>query len=144
MLPTISAGTTLSVSQSLPVVKTQSGFEALTFTQIRGVRSIGDFGKQHQTVDHSDIDSDFVYKKRVGYSNGSLELELYKLIDDGQVILKNAIDLDLSYSFKINETDGSIYYFTGMASRRLLGIGDSSAVANNKITIEIDSQIIEI
>lgn len=140
--PTVSSGTTLAVSQALPATKDQAGFAALTYTQIRGVRSIPDIGEQYQTQASNTIGQVRPVNRKVGLAALSLPLELIRIGDAGQAILRAALAATASYSYKLTQTDGLVMYFTASATNRMHG-GFSDGIADTKITLEIDSQIIE-
>lgn len=139
--PTVASGTTLSVCAALPATKDQAGFAALTYTQIRGVRSVADIGKTHQTAQRNPIGSPFSYQTRVGYSSGNVPLELIRIADAGQAILRAAVDASASYSYRLTQPDGMTLYFSAEAASRVQG---TSGIADTKMTLEINSEIIEV
>lgn len=143
-MPTISNGTTFAVSQALPVTKDQAGFASLTYTPIRGVRSVGDIGKQHQTAPSNTIGDAVPYNRRVGLAAASLPMELIRIADAGQTLLRAAIDASVSYSYRLTELDGSLMYFTAAATSRMHGGFASGGIADTKMSLEIDSVIVEI
>ena len=138
----IAAGTTLSVCAALPETLTQAGYEALTFTQVKGVRSVGDIGKTHQTLENRTIGK-VPYNQRVGIDINTLQLELFRIDDAGQYLLRAAVDDADSYSYRV-VAPGLTRYFTAGCSARLPGTGDSKTICDTRVTLEIDSEVIEI
>lgn len=138
----VSAGTTIAVSANAPVSRTVSEFEALTYTQVRGVRAIGDIGCVNETFSSRPL---FGKPSNVSVGNGAqtLLLELYKgLSDAGQNILRGLPDTRFEYSLKIAQTDGSVHYFTATASSNIAGVGNGTAIADNRISLELTSDIV--
>lgn len=142
-MPTVSTGTTFAVSKKLPETLDESGFSVLTYTQIRGVRSVGDISEQHQTAQRNPIGS-MSYQQRVGTTSSDVQLELYRIADAGQTMLRDAVKARTSYSYKLMEADGLVLYFTAGASSRTHGGITSGSLVDNKIKLDIDSKIIEV
>lgn len=142
-MPTVASGTTLSVSQALPATVNQAGFAALAYTQIRGMRSIPDIGEQYQTQPDNTIGRVRPVNRKVGLAALSLPLELIRIADVGQMVLRAALTMSVSYSYRLTQVDGLVMYFTAGATSRMLG-GFSSGIADTKIMLEIDSAIIEV
>ena len=141
-IPTIGGGTTLSVCASLPSTITQASFQALTWVQIKGVRSVGEMGEQFKTAENNVIGG-IPSMRKVGRAASNIGLEIMRIVDDGQTILNAAMDATTSCSYKITRADGSALYFTGAASsRKWAGITGNSLVGH-KMQLEIDSRIIE-
>lgn len=142
--PTISAGTIFSVSASMPGSIDLAGFSALNYTPIRGARNVGDIVDQAQTITRNPLGKRFSYQHRVGHSSGSVNLQLVRLNDAGQALLRNAMAAKTSYSYCLKRPDESLLYFTAQATRRAHGGFDPSSIADTAVTLEIDSEIIEV
>lgn len=127
----VSAGTTIWVSASVP---------ATTYTQIRGVRSVSDLGVVTETVI-----SRPVYGKpklvSVGKQAQTVLLELYRMTDDGQTMLKSLVNSRFEYSFKVMQSNGETNYFTATASQHLNGVGTGSTIFDARINLELTSDI---
>lgn len=133
-------GTKFYISDRLPTTETQSNFELIPYTQIKGVRSIGDLGAQAQIQTNNFIG---VLQQNiiVGESAQTLNLELIKIDDAGQTAIKLADKDKVKRGYKVTQKDGSIFYFTGTVSSRLTGF---TGLADTKITVELNSTILEI
>lgn len=143
--PIISNGSTLAVSTVLPASYDASGFAALTFTQIRGVRTVGDIGKQWRTAERNVAGAQRVDTVRAGgYASGSLQLELVRITDAGQDALRAAIDATVSYSYRLTQPDGKTLYFSAAAISRQHGGFTAGSIADTKMTLSLDSDIVEI
>jgi hypothetical protein len=142
--PTLASGTTFAVATALPATYDQAGFAALAYTQIRGVRAVGEIGKQWLTIPQNPIGSPRPTQRRVGLAAASVPLELIRIADAGQSILRAAIDVVVSYSYRQTQSDGSLSYFTAAAISRMNGGIASGGIADTKVTLDIDSVVIEV
>jgi len=145
MTPILSSGTQLFISAELPLVYDQATFETLTFTQVKAMRSVGDVFSQHQTVENRTIGQK-PYMQRVGELTSNLQIELYRIDNAGQTMLKEAAANTQmnSYSFKIVSPDSLIQYFTAAVTYRANGIGAQSSIAEGRYTLELDGDVIEV
>lgn len=86
----------------------RAGFEALSFTQVKGVGSIGQTGTTDNIVSYDEMDSD-VLPKGKGISNaGDPPIEVSrKATDPGQIAMRNAGVTKDVYAFKIVDGDAS-------------------------------------
>jgi hypothetical protein len=138
----ISAGTTFHVSDSAPVTRSVSEFETLTYTQVKGIRSIGDIGTQNETFLSRPL-AGKPSNVSVGKGAQSVLLELYKgLQDGGQNILRSLPNTRFEYSFKVIQPDQSVHYFTATASSNAAGVGNGSQIADNRISLELTSDVV--
>jgi hypothetical protein len=144
MTPTISIGTALSVAAKLPATYDRAGFQSLVFTSIRGARTIGDIGKQFQLQPNNAIGAPRPVQQRTGLAQQSLAVELYRIADPGQQMLRAAIDAPGSYSYRLVAPDGLTMYFTAAASGRMHGTFQAGSIGDTKLTLEIDSVVVEI
>lgn len=138
----VSAGTTIAVSANAPVSRTVSEFEALTYTTIKGVRAIGDIGSVNETFLIRPL---FGKPSNVSVGKGAqtVLLELYRgITDPGQNILRELPNTRFEYSFRIAQSDGTVSYFTATASSNAAGIGGGSVIADNRISLELTSDIV--
>jgi hypothetical protein len=135
--------TTVHVSAAAPATFTLDGYQALTFTQVRGVRTIGTLTKQYQTVTFTPLAGGLPRQRRVARAPQSLQLDLYRIEDAGQALLRAAIDQDAPYSFRIVIPGCGAHFFTARASNRALGLGSATDTAATSITLEIETEILE-
>ena len=143
-MPTVSAGTAFAVSQELPATYDKAGFAALTYTRIRGVRSVGDLGKAYKTAPNNAIGLEVPQVRRVGLAAQALPLELARIADAGQTILRAAIDASVSYSYQLTQPDGMLLCFTAAVNSRIHGGFAPGSIADTKCTLDIDSFIVEV
>lgn len=138
----ISAGSTISVSANAPLMRTADEFGELTYTQIRGVRAVGDLGRVNETFQSRPL-----YGKPSNVSVGSgvqtLTLELYRWITDaGQNLVRGLSGTRFEYSFKIVDAAGEVSYFTATSSQNAAGIANGTAIMDNRITLDLTSEVV--
>jgi hypothetical protein len=140
-----SAGTTVAISASLPATYDAAGFGALTFTTIGEITDAGEYGKEYNLVTHNPLADRKTYKRKGSYNNGSMTLQMGRVPDDaGQVLLLSAQDSDNSYSFEVTLQDGTINYFTGQVMSYRTSIGSVDQITSASVTVEVDSDIVEV
>lgn len=110
-------GSTLSVVASAPSAEDASGYEALSFTEVGRVVSIGELGDTSE-----DIAFDLLKPGRRSHVNGvkdlgevSVTVE-YDRADAGLTILEAAANGNTTHSFKVTDSDGDDYYFQGIVA----------------------------
>lgn len=138
----ISAGSTISVSENAPLMRTADEFGELTYTQIRGVRAVSDLGRVNETFQSRPL-----YGKPSNVSVGSgvqtLTIELYRGITDaGQNIVRELSGTRFEYSFKVVDAAGVVSYFTATSSQNAAGIANGTAIMDNRITLELTSEVV--
>jgi hypothetical protein len=140
-----SAGTTVAISASLPATYDAAGFGALTFTTIGEITDAGEYGKEYNLVTHNPLADRKTYKRKGSYNNGSMTLQMGRVPDDaGQVLLLSAQDSDNSYSFEVTLQDGTVNYFTGQVMSYRTSIGSVDQITSASVTVEVDSDIVEV
>lgn len=84
----------------------QAGFEALVWTQVKGVGNHGETGSSTNILTYDTWDTDVIQKAKGMTDAGSPEIELARIpTDPGQIILRNAALTNLNYAFKIERND---------------------------------------
>lgn len=139
-----SAGTTIAVSASLPASYDDTGYAALSFTDIGEVTDLGDFGREYALVTHNALGDRRTVKRKGSYNDGAVAMQLGRVPDDaGQAVLIAGRDSDDSYSFEVTLQDGSIQYFTGQIMSYTTNVGSSDQIVGASVSVEIDSDIVE-
>ena len=138
-----SAGTTVSVSDSVPESPILDEFDILVFTDVGEVTEIGDFGARSEILTHYEVGSNDP-KKSLGNKNfGSLTLRMAVVrSNQGQSILQQARRNGSKLSFKITVPEPDIYYFTGHVTDYQVSIGGPDQIVSATITIELDSEFV--
>lgn len=141
--PHINDGARLFVSTVLPVAEDQAGFEALLFTQIKGVRSTGDIGERQKTVLTKEVGV-IPYNEIVGRDANRMLLEVIVISDVGQTILKSSYQSSAKHAYQYILVDGTVYYFVAVCSERMRNAGKSKTVAGITTVLEFTSELLEI
>ena len=141
--PFVNNGNTFYICDTLPATYDSAGYAALTWTQVRGIRSVGDLGVTYETIDYNVIGG-IRHNKKTGTLANSIAIELIKIDNTGQTMLKTLLGLTTSYSFKCLTMDGTLYYFTAACSYRMANAGESSNIHITKLTLDLDSALLEV
>lgn len=107
------AGTCLSVSAGAPATHDQTGFTALTWTQVGELESIGEIKISHAAVTFTNLctGKTSVTKGAEEAINTNIVVALDR-DDAGQALMTTARkSLTAVYSFKVLESNGDISYF---------------------------------
>ncbi len=102
---------------------TQTGFEALTWVEVKGVVNLGETGTTTNMLNLNTWDTDVIQKAKGTKDAGSPELEVARIpTDPGQIILRDAGNTTNNYAFKHEQSDapvggtGTIIYNRGLVS----------------------------
>lgn len=108
-------GSTLSIVASTPASEDQTGYEALSYTEVGKIVSVGELG------DESDeITFDLLKTGRRSRVNGVKDLGNIPVVvehdaaDAGQDIVRAGNNTNTTHTFKITDTDNIDYYFQGL------------------------------
>lgn len=139
--PQTNSGTRFFICPVLPNVQTLDAYALLNFTQVRGVRLLGDVVREHQTRVRAVVDDEYVRTVRTGAMVlPVLALDIYRLpADAGQAIFKTAFDAPMAYTYKVVRPDGTGYYLTGKVIKDTNGVGDSAAMQITAYEISMET-----
>ncbi len=143
-----SANVTFRVAAATPATYDAAGFGALTFTNVSGVTSVGEFGGEAELITY-DLLAERVTKKLKGTINyGTIQLEMVlETADAGQLLLKDGAlgtAVDTIHSFEVTLNDGTINYFTGVIMGYRPNVGASNNVVSVTSNIEIDNEVVTV
>lgn len=101
------AGTKIYIGpQVTSATDTLAEFDALSFTEIKKVQSIGEFGDEAKTVTSEDIGDARVRKAKGSRDAGNIEIVVsHDPSDDGQAAVRAAEATNFPYAFKIVPPD---------------------------------------
>lgn len=134
------AGSTISIGLA-PATYDLAGFAAVSYSEIKEVTDIPEFGKEYNLVTHNPVGNRATFKFKGSYNSGSLTLAMAKYeADAGQAMLATASDSDDDYSFKLVVPSGTTYYFPAkvMSFTTVVGSVDSIYAANAMLEISGD------
>lgn len=107
------AGTEISISSSVPATFDKAGYTAIVdWAEIGEITDGGSHGRKYNEVAHNPIKTRGTRKFKGSFNEGNKTLQL--AIDDGdegQDLLRIALDSDDDFSFRVTYQGGSIDYF---------------------------------
>lgn len=107
------AGSNISISASPPATFDKAGYEAVSnWAKIGEITDGGSHGRTYAEVLHNPIDTRGTQKFKGSFNEGTKTLQLgVDYGDPGQVLLKQALNSDADFSFKVEYQGGDIDYF---------------------------------
>ncbi len=143
-----SLGTALAVTTSAPATYDEAGYEALTYTSIGEITSVGEFGATAAVVTHDPLALGYTVKRKGQINYGTLALQMARDVSDaGQIILKAGADGASKYTvhtWRITHQSGLVQYFTGMVFGYTTNVGGSNQIVGASTTIELDRPILDV
>jgi hypothetical protein len=146
-----SAGIKLFASATAPATQDKAGFEGLTATwkEVGEITNFGEFGKTYNLVTHNPLGDRKTFKRKGSYNNGQLALQMALAgTDDGQAVLKTAVDNDNPIAFKVMYESGTVSdgadYFMGLVMSYTTNVGSVDQILGCSCNVEIDGDIVEV
>ena len=143
-MPISLAGSTLAVAQATPADVTATGFATLSYTQVKGVKVLGEIGNQYATTLKNCIGMARPYQTMSGLAELSVQVELIRIADVGQDVLRAVVGIDAACSYRVTRPDGSKIYFTAQVNGLMNGGFTSTSVAEQKCNLAVLSKVIEV
>lgn len=136
-----SAGSKLLIGNP-PASQTLVALQAVSYTEVKEVVDIGEFGKTYNLVTHNPLGDRVTVKRKGSINNGTLAVQMaYAPADPGQTLLAAAVDSDASYSYKVVLQDGTEFLFTAQAMGYPIQVGGVDSITSSTCNVEIDSPI---
>lgn len=133
------AGTKISISATKPATYNAVGYAAVTGWGLVGeITDGGSHGKVWTPVPHNPIDTRTEQILKGGVKLGTKTLQLAIDDDDpGQIIIKDALDSDASYSFKVEYQDGAIDYFQALVMSFEKAAASSDSIRSATVSLAL-------
>jgi len=138
-----SAGTTLTVSASIPATFDGAGYAAV-FTASPGPAVVGEiidlgvFGREFALVTHMPVGSRGTQKLKGSFNEGTLSLSLGLDTDDaGQIIMKTASLSDNNFSFQVTTQSGDKYFFQAKVMSWKVNVAGVDSITTATATLEL-------
>ncbi|MFA7278637.1 MAG: hypothetical protein WC100_00915 [Sterolibacterium sp.] len=134
------AGTTLSISASLPATYDAAGYAAttITYTAVGQVEDHGAHGVSANVTKFTPVDTNVVSKSKGAKDYGVKTVRIGNIASDaGQVIVKAASESNSRYSVKIAYADGEIHYLDVLVTKYEYNDGSSDNNRTINCTLEI-------
>jgi hypothetical protein len=142
-----SIGTTLSVSATTPATYDDTGFAALTFTEVGLVGSISSFGGSTEVSTFNVLKSGNTVKRKGFTDFGTITIGMARVSDDdGQVLLKSGFDgadKGKVFSYKLEHPAGTglTQYGTCIVTSYTT---DPQAIVQAETSLELDNAVIDV
>lgn len=131
---------------------TASAYSALSYTEIMGIETLGEFGDSAAMITFTGLADSRVQKLKGPYDAGDIAAVFARLpLDPGQIAAKVAAAAKFSYAIKVvledsadaNDTD-SVFYFHAKVMGTKNGVGGATDVLKLNLTFAITTAIIEV
>lgn len=140
-----SAGSKLYTSSTLPSTYDSAGYGALTWTEVKEITDLGEYGATYALVTHNPVGNRVTVKRKGSINYGTLELKMASVVSDaGQTKLVQGSAVDSSYAFKVVLQDGTINYFTAQIMSYKKSVGTVDQITSASVSLEIDSTVVEV
>jgi hypothetical protein len=146
-----SAGARVFIGPVNNTADSSSDYAALSFVEIDGVETLGEFGDSSQAVTFTTLKDGRVRKFKGAKDAGDITLTCgHDPLDAGQLALIDAEGTKFSYAVKViladaadaNDTD-SVFYFRAKVMSKRLGVGGNNDITKRNFVLGIDSEIVE-
>lgn len=131
---------------------TKTAYGALSYTEIKEVESIGEFGDAASTITFTSLGDARVRKRKGVRDAGDLNVTCANdHLDAGQLAAIAAQATDFSYAIKVQLADGadandtdSVFYFRALVASARLAVGSANEMIKRNFALLIDSKIVEV
>lgn len=138
-----SAGTTLTISASIPATFDDTGYAAV-FAESPGpavvgeITDMGEFGREFALVTHMPVGSRGTQKFKGSFNEGTMALSMGLDTDDsGQVIMKTASLSDANFSFLVTTQSGDKYYFQSKVMSFKVNVASVDSITTATASLEL-------
>lgn len=130
----------VKISASTPASFDETGYAALTFTQVGEITDFGTIGRKSGVATHTPVDTGVTQKFKTSFDEGEMTLSLaLDTADAGQVLMEAARDSKLAYSFEITIQEGTKFYFQALVTSFDITLGTVESITNAASTLQITS-----
>jgi hypothetical protein len=129
---------------------TVSAYAALSYTEIKNVESISEFGDQAAAVNFTSLSDSRVRKRKGVKDAGDITVVCgHDPLDPGQLAVLTAEGTDFAYAIKVvladgadaNDTDSTFYFHALVMSERL-NIGSANEIIKRNFVLAIDTAVL--
>jgi hypothetical protein len=134
-----------------PTADTVSEYAALTWVELTGVETIGEFGDAAQAVSFNLLKEGRTRKVKGAKDAGDIAVQcVHDPLSASQAAMKGFAATKFNYAFKVLLADGadandgdSVFYFAGKVMSARLNVGDTNTPTRRTYNIAIDTEILE-
>lgn len=143
-----STGMKYYVSAALPATEDKAGYDALTWTEVGEIVSIGEYGGTQEQVNHTPLATGLVEKYKGATDNGNITLEMGRdATDAGQALLlagSNGAAKYTVHSHKVEYPQGEIDAFQGLIFGYNKNPGAINSIVSANSSVGINTEVIDI
>lgn len=139
-----SATTKLYIGATQPTTYDEAGFEAVTWTEIGEITSIGQLGGTNSVITHIPLGTSVVVKRTGSTNYGTLDMQGARCDDAGIAALRAAFESRASKPFKVvyPAALGEIDFFTAIVTSATTNVGNADQILGFAANVDIDNTII--
>ena len=141
-----SLGATWAISVTAPATEDVTGYDALTYTEVEDVESIGAIGPTFEDVTFTPLKTGVTSHRKGGTDYGQLAVTMASGIDQtGQALVLAGVDganKSTVFSHKVTLNDGQIRYFRGQIYSAPEQVGSASEMVLIEVNVMISSAIV--
>jgi len=142
-----SKGTKIYIGAELPTTYDAAGYDAVTWTEIGMVESVGEFGPDSSIGSYTPIGTGVACKFMGTTDNGEISLTIAKTADDGLADLLAEVGETSSLPYKVELSDGTTkgtrYMFPGLVRSAKVSIGTGDDVVKINAAIVLNGAFVE-
>lgn len=147
-MPTLafsSVGSKVYLSAGVPATTDNTGFGALTYTEIKEVTDLGAIGPESATISHNPVGENVTYKLKGSKNFGQLSIKAARApTDPGQALVILAEASNNPYALKIVLQNGTIMYAQVLVMSYKTSVGGQSQIVGVDINMEISGTIVTV
>jgi hypothetical protein len=151
MSVTTATGWKLYISAPSPATDTLSEYEALTWTEVKEIENLGDFGDESSAVTFASLSDARVRKLKGARDAGTMAIVVGRdPLDPGQQAMIAAEKTNFEYPFKIVAADNpsasytpTTFYFKGLVMSQRNAAGANDNVVRTTFNVGINTPLIE-
>ena len=138
------AGSTLAMCATPPSAETEAGFEALSYTPIRGVKIVGELGTQYETTLSNVIGETRPYQQMRSLGELNVQIELIRVADAGQDLFRSFLGVSPGCSYRALRPDGSAIYFCAELNAIINGAFSPTSIAEQRASLAVTGLLVEV
>lgn len=138
-----SLGATWEISTAAPATEDETGYAALTYTEVGNIQNLGGIGPTFEDVTFTPLKDGVTQHRKGGVDYGQLSVTMATDDDDaGQALVIAGVDgaekLTV-FSHKITLGDGAVRYFRGQIYSAPETVGDASTMVLSEVNVMVSS-----
>jgi len=137
------AGATLAVSADLPATFDAAGYAAsgMVYTPIGEIEDYGDHGLTRTITKFTPVDTATVVKRPGAKDYGQMNLKIGNVPSDaGQAILRQGVETNNPYAFKMTYPSGEIHYLSALVTSFVHVDGTVDNIQRVTVALDLDKQ----